>query len=372
MEDFSLRNCCGQFVARVLISFVVAASIAGCGEPPPDTTPVVRPVKILDVSPLGLGQVREFPGFVRAADSAEVSFEVPGRIVELEAKEGQKVKAGDTLAKLDDTNFVADLNVALANLRKARSDLQRSENIFAEDPGAITQERIDADRRAVEVTDAQVVQAKKAVDDTVLRAPFDGSVSRRLVEVFENVQAKEPVLIVENLDRVEVEINVPERDMLSRESGTVTGEELEEISRRVAPMVSLSAMPDVEFPGTLSEVATRADPATRTFAVRIAFNPPSDTSLLPGMTARVSGRFQGNAPVKVPVSALAADPESEATVWIVDPDTMTVSARVVGLGQMAGDEVEIVSGVEPGDMIAVTGATQLAEGMQVSRFGAAP
>ena len=77
-------------------------------------------------------------------------------------------------------------------------------------------------------------------------------------------------------------------------------------------------------------------------------------------------------PVKVPISALAGDPDSEATVWVVDPETMTVSARVVGLGQMAADEVEIVSGIMPGDMIAITGATQLADGMQVSRFGDAP
>lgn len=372
MEVFSLTNCRGHFVTSVAIPLVVVASLAGCSEPPPDTAPVVRPVKILDVNPLGMGQVREFPGFIRAADSAEVSFEVAGRIIELEAKEGQKVKAGDVLAKLDDTNYAAEFDVAMANGRKARADLMRSENIFAEDPGAITQERIDADRRAVEVTDAQVVQAKKAVEDTVLRAPFEGSVSRRLVEVFENVQAKQPVLIVENLDRVEVEINVPERDMLGRGSGSRTREELDEIQSNVKPMVALSAMPNVEFPGTISEVATRADPTTRTFSVRIAFDAPPNSGLLPGMTARVSGRFQGSAPVKVPVSALAADPESAATVWVINPDTMTVSARVVGLGQMASDEVEIVSGVEPGDMIAVTGATQLAEGMQVSRFGDAP
>ena len=312
MKESSM-TLCRQTVRVIKIALLaVTLLIAGCSEPAPDTAPIVRPVKILEIGALAAGNVREYPGALRAADSADVSFEVAGRIIKLEAREGQEVQAGDVLAELDDTIYAAELDVAVANLNKARADLSRSENIFAEDPGAITQERIDSDRRAVEVSVARVAQARKSVDDTVLLAPFDGAVSRRLVEVFENVQAKQPVVIVENLSRVEVEINVPERDMLGRGTGRRTREELDEIQQSVKPMVALSAVPDVEFPGVISEVATRADPTTRTFAVRIAFDAPPDAGLLPGMTARVSGRFQGNAPVKVPVSAVGGVTSAEA------------------------------------------------------------
>ena len=372
MNELGQTNYCNHVAGRYLALLATAIGISSCSQESPDTPPSVRPVKIMEISDLGGGSVREYPGFIRAAESAEVSFEVAGRIIKLDAREGIGVKAGDILAVLDDTLFVAEFDVAMANLNKARADLNRSENIFAEDPGAITQERIDSDRRAVEVSEAKLTQAQKTVDDTVMRAPFDGSVSRRLVEVFENVDAKQPIVIVENLDRVEVEISVPEKDMMGRGSGRRTRAELEEIQRTVKPMVALSSFPDVEYPGTLSEVATRADPTTRTFAVRIAFEAPPDAGLLPGMTARVSGRFQGNAPVRVPVSALAANPSAEATVWVINPDTMTAHARVVQLGQMVGDEVDIVAGLEAGEMIAVTGAAQLAEGMQVSRFGGSP
>ena len=372
MKESSMTLC--RQTARVIQIALLAVIllIAGCSEPAPDTAPIVRPVKILEIGALAAGSVREYPGAIRAADSADVSFEVAGRIIKLEAREGQEVQAGDVLAELDDTIYAAELDVAVANLNKARADLSRSENIFAEDPGAITQERIDSDRRAVEVSVARVAQARKSVDDTVLLAPFDGAVSRRLVEVFENVQAKQPVVIVENLSRVEVEINVPERDMLGRGAGSRTREELDEIQRSVKPMVALSAVPDAEFPGTISEVATRADPTTRTFAVRIAFNAPPDAGLLPGMTARVSGRFQGNAPVKVPVSAVGGSPGAKATVWVINPDTMTAHARTVELGELAGGDIEIVAGLESGELIATTGVTQLAEGMQVSRFGGNP
>ncbi len=349
---------------------ITAAVLGGCGEEAPEPVEVVRPVKIMEIGSLETGRDQEYPGILRAADSAEVSFEVPGRIIRLDAPEGTEVSEGQVIGALDDANFRAELDIAEANLRKARSDLARSEAVYAEDAGAITLERIDGDRRAVEVADARVVQAQKAVDDTILRAPFDGVVSRRLVEVFENITAKQPIVIIENLGNIEVEINIPERDILTQQGSqrAYTDEDLENVTDRARPMVSVSSLPDREFEGTVSEIATRADPTTRTFAVRIRFDAPEDLILLPGMTARVRGRFLTAGEVRIPVTALAATPEARGKVWVIDPDTMTVSAREVELGQMMGDQVSVVYGLYAGELIAITGATQLAEGMQVSRF----
>ncbi len=163
-------------VARWAALAITAATLAACSEEAPEPVEVVRPVKIMEIGGLETGRDQEYPGILRAADSAEVSFEVPGRIIRLEALEGTEVTEGQVIGALDDANFRAELDIAEANLRKARSDLARSEAVYAEDAGAITLERIDGDRRAVEVADARVVQAQKAVDDTILRAPFDGVV----------------------------------------------------------------------------------------------------------------------------------------------------------------------------------------------------
>ncbi|MGE0624385.1 MAG: efflux RND transporter periplasmic adaptor subunit [Pseudomonadales bacterium] len=341
--------------------------LGACTEEAPDRTPVVRPVKIHEVTDDGGGQVREYPGAVRAATSAEMGFEVPGRIVELDAKEGAQVEAGQVLGRLDDSDYRADLDIAMANLRKSQADLTRSERVYAEDPGAITPERIDSDRRAVEVSQAQVAQAQKAVNDTVLKAPFRGVVSRRLVEVYENVQAKQPVVIVENLRAMEVEINVPERDIVNRAQNR-TSADVEAATERVKPMVSISSLPDSSFPGRITEVASRADPATRTFAVRIAFEAPEGLAMLPGMTARVTARFGGAGGVTIPVAALVATPDSEPKVWVVDPETMTVTGRQIRLGAAVGDVVAVLDGLEPGEWVATTGLAQLADGMQVSRY----
>jgi RND family efflux transporter MFP subunit len=353
-----------------LACVVIVAAAAGCSEEVVEAPAVVRPVKILEVGSGDDGRVREYPGFVRATQSAEIGFEVAGRVVRIAAKQGQRVQAGDVLAVLDDRDYVAQLDIERANVRKAEADLRRSESVYEQDPGAITVERIDGDRRALEVARARLAQSSKAVEDTVLRAPFDGVVSRRLIEVFENVQAKQPVVIVDDLEDIEVEINVPERDIGS--PGTIaaglTDEELDDLTRRFAPRVSISAVGNDEFPGRYVEVAARADAATRTFAIRIAFDPPAGVVILPGMTARVTASFDGSQGVSLPLSALGATPGGEPQVWVIDPATMTAHARVVTTGQVRNGTIDISAGLMPGELVATTGAKQLAEGMRVSRF----
>jgi len=354
---------------RLGLIMACLAATGGCAKDAPEAPDVTRPVKMLEIQAGPGGRLQEYPGFVRATKSAEVGFEVPGRIIALEAKEGQEVDEGVVLAQLDDLDYRAELDVALANLRKAQSDLRRSESVFAEDPGAITAQRIDGDRRAVEVAEARAAQARKALNETVLKAPFHGVVSRRLVEVFENVQAKQPVVIVENLRQMEVQVNVPERDVVGHpDDARPDLEDLDKINKDVAPMVRISALPGLEFPGRISEIATRADASTRTFAVRIAFDVPESPIILPGMTARVLAAFRARPGMRIPVEAVVATPGSEPSVWVVDRDTMTVSRRKVRVGEMSGADVEILAGLESGEWIATSGTLGLAEGMQVRHF----
>ncbi|MEM9386166.1 MAG: efflux RND transporter periplasmic adaptor subunit [Pseudomonadota bacterium] len=352
-------------------ALIVGSCLTACSEAPAPAPPPVRPVKFFQVYEGGGERDQEYPGEVRAADTASVGFEVSGRVVSLLAQEGQKVAAGDVLATLDDRDYRANLDIAQADLRKAQADLQRSESVYAEDPGAITVERIDSDRRALEVAQAQVAQARKAVEDCTVRAPFDGVVSRRLIEQFENVQAKQPVVIVENLARIEVEVAVPERDVLERgrPGNGLSAADLELLTAEISPRITFNALPGIELPGRITEVAARADATTRTFAARIAFDAPQDITLLPGMTARVKGRFEGAAAiVDIPLSALASTTQAQGRVWVIDTQSMTVTGREVLLGSLHEDRVTVLAGLSGGEVIAATGAAQLAEGMKVRRF----
>jgi RND family efflux transporter MFP subunit len=147
-------------------------------------------------------------------------------------------------------------------------------------------------------------------------------------------------------------------------------------SLRVADIVQLaaefSAAPGVQFPVELSEVAQTADPTTQTFRVRVALPAPSEVNLLPGMTSSVTltyrrARILGDR-VRVPISAVMQASDGDQVAWVIGEEQI-VSRRTVRLGEAAGEQVEIVEGLQPGDRIAVAGVTFLREGMKVRDLG---
>ena len=140
----------------------------------------------------------------------------------------------------------------------------------------------------------------------------------------------------------------------------------------VQMMASFSGAPGIQFPVHIIEIAQRADPVTQTFKVRTAMKAPPEVNLLPGMTASVRVVYRranvlGNQ-ILVPISAVYKESSGEQVVWIIGPDQV-VSRRAVKLGEATGSKIEIVSGLQPGDRIAVAGVTFLREGMKVKDLG---
>ena len=262
---------------------------------------------------------------------------------------------------IDARDYEANFNAAQANLRKANADLRRSRNIYKEDPGAISTETIDTNERAVGVAKANVAIARKAVDDTKLRAPFSGRMARKLVEDFQNVVAKEAVLVLQDTSTLEIEINVPERDV----ARAPIDREREAVQNRAKPEVIVSALPDMKFPAWVKEIAAAADPVTRTFSAKLNFKNPGNVNILPGMTARVQITVNPERAWSVPVSAALADDSGNAYVWKLDPESMAVSRATVELGDLLDDRVRISTGLTEGDLVAISGVNQLRDGMVV-------
>jgi RND family efflux transporter MFP subunit len=188
--------------------------------------------------------------------------------------------------------------------------------------------------------------------------------ARKLVDDFANVQAKEPILILQDISTLEIEIHVPERDVALGSSTRSSGER----TNAAEPKVIVSAIPDRAFPAKIKEFATTADPVTRTFAIKLDFENPGDVTILPGMTARVQAVVNPERAWSVPVTAAQGGEDEQAYVWKVDPEAMTVARTPVELGELFDDRVMIKSGVSEGDMVAVSGVTQLREGMKVRAY----
>jgi RND family efflux transporter MFP subunit len=352
-----------QFVSVGLLMFTAACG----GEEQAEEAPVARPVKMFTLGGgVGAGAL-EYPGVISTTQNAELAFEVPGRIVEFPVGEGQAVERGQVLARLDDRDFSAALDAATAAMKAAKADYERYRELYAAD--AVTQQELELKRRNYELSEARNRTAEKAVADTRLQAPFSGLVARTLVDDFENVQAKQPILILQDETGLEVVINVPERDFVLAAPGLT----LEERTARAKPQVELSSLSGRRFPAAFSETATSADPVTRTYPVTFTFDPPSDVSVRSGMTAKVIVTVpvdvaQDAVAFTIPSSAVVSDENSSPLVWLVDESSMTVSRSPVVLGELSGTDVEVVSGLASGDVIATSGVHNLRDGSLVRRL----
>ncbi len=349
---------------RTLLA-VMAVSLsllgAACDQPVAEPETIVRPVKVHTMGKPDATSRREYPGSIRAYQHADMGFEVGGRITEFYVQEGDEVVQGEVLARLDARDYEASLKAVQANLRKAEADLKRSKSIYKEDPGAISTETIDTHQRAVDVAKANLEVSQKALDDTKLRAPFSGRMARKLVQDFQNVQAKEPVLVLQDTSTLEIEINVPERDVAR---GSIDRAP-EAVTERTHPEVIVSALPDLRFPAWIKEFASAADPVTRTFSVKLNFKNPGDVNILPGMTARVEVTVNPERAWSLPVDAALADDAGKPFVWKLDPASKAVARAPVELGDLVDNRVKITSGLKEGDLVAVSGVNQLRDGMVV-------
>ena len=362
-----------HFASILAVPFsCVACSLLLCscgGKKSPDAGPVARPVKIMAVSDAGVSATVEYPGKISALNQADMSFDVPGKLVELPVVESQAVKSGQLLARLDERDYQSALDAETAQLVSARAEYERSQKLF--DDGTVSRRDFDLAKSAFEVADARVKSARKALDDTRLLAPFDGRVARVMINNFEAVDAKKTVMLVQDCRKLEIKVNVPEKDFVLK-SGSA---DLDKAGACYRPVVVLSSLPGREIPAVISEAALSADPVTRTFEVTMVFDAPQDVTILPGMTAKVvvsvpmAGLKPGGAGggTVVPVQAVFSDKAGKSFVWVVGSD-MRVSRREVSTGDMSGGGIVITGGISVGEEIAVSGVQYLEDKMAVRRF----
>ncbi len=348
------------------ISVVLLSSlmIAACEQAPVETPEVVRPVRIVTISQLQGGDSVNYPGEIRGAQNVRIAFEVSGRIIEMPVQEGIDVSAGEILARLDPADFQSNLDAAAARARASKETFDRFSEVF--ERGAISAQELDTRRRQYEVDQANLASAQKALDDSVLRAPFDGRIGRTFVDNFTNVQAKQEILLLQDLSEFEVVVNVPEQDWLRAKPGLTLAQQTE----RIRPTVSLSSLPGRSFPGRITEVAAAADPVTRTFSARVRIDPPDDVILLPGMSATLTvsvpeGALDVEARILVPANSVVGGNNGGSFVWKIQGDPLAATMAPVTVGQLSGSEIEVLEGLEAGDRIAVSGVQHLTEGMRV-------
>lgn len=354
-------------VLRALGLLPVALLLGGCppAEPP---APAVPPVQTMVLQGGVPQNFRRFPGEVSATRSSEMSFDVAGRMIERPAVQGMVAAKGALLARLDPENFEARLASANARLNNARDELARRRQL--RDRGVISATEFDQFNTGFQVAEAEQREAQRALHDTRLVAPFDGRVARTMLNVGTSVQPKQPVLVFQDISRLDIDIEVPEQVMTQMLPG-ITAENAREL---IEALAEFPAMPGRRFDVALKSFSTEATEAARTFRVTFDLDPPTDANILPGATCTVLVRSRGSGDAaqeagvfEVPMQAVGTA-DGKAVVWRLDPAALTVSRVGVELAGPAGQSMRVRSAdLQPGDEIVVAGVRFLADGMRVGR-----
>jgi RND family efflux transporter MFP subunit len=355
-----------QHKSIIACGLFVATALSGCTEPePPPVADVARPVKTFVVAGENAGGTRNFPARIEAAQRADLSFRVSGTVQELPVKEGDRLKEGDLVARLDPKDYQIVVNDRRATFSNAQKNYERGKELV----GAGNISKMDFDRLEAEFKNAQAAldTAMQDLAYTELKAPFDGMVARRLVQRFEEVQAKQVIAVLQNVEQLEVKFHLPESII----RGVRASREQKDKAARegVRVFATFVDQPGRQYPLVFKEISTKADAQTQTFEATYLMDQWEQGVVLPGMTASVTVDF-GNyidtgTVVTVPVSAVVGDYKLDPQVWTVDETKMTVSPRTVKVGRMSGDGIEVLEGLEPGARIVTAGTPFLVDGMQV-------
>ena len=348
-----MRDC--SLAAVILFSIV----LIGCSAETkaPEARSEARPAKLTVVSRATTQRNLSFPAIIRAIESADLTFQVAGEIRELNVLEGQLVERGDVIARLDDRNNQNQVAQAKAEFDNATAEFERAERLVAED--AISRSVLETRRTTRDVAAAALDNARKSLSDTVLRAPFGGSISQVSARRFQNVQAKESIATIQTRE-VEAVVNMP---------GTIVAR-IPQLNP-VGVTVHLDSAPNQPIQAAFREAAGTADPETQTYEVSFSFNPPEELFTLPGMTATVETTLDFTAAsdlfpqgVAVPLSAILSEGD-QTYVWTVDPDSFEIAKQRVTVSAEGGESVTITEGLNGGETVVAAGVTFFNEGMTV-------
>lgn len=363
------KNDVCRGVSRPMIGFAAAlALLAGaCSQEAGTEAPQVRPVRAVTVEKGTSGDVATLTGDIQAEDEAALAFRVSGRMIERLANVGDRVTAGQVVARLDPQNALNSLRAARAALVAAEGQLVQASNHFDRQErllgnGFTTRAIYDDARQGmlaaqsqVEAAEAQLKIAEDNVSYTELKADAPGVVTARGAEPGEVVQAGQMILQLARQGGRDAVFDVPAQLLRTVPADPVV-------------RVSLADAPTVVALGRVREVAPQADPVTRTFRVRVGLdNPPA--AMLLGSTVNGSVQLDNTPVIEVPASSLTAL-NSTPAVWVVDPATSTVALRNVEVLRFNPATVAISSGLTEGDVVVSAGVQALHPGQKVRLLGA--
>jgi membrane fusion protein (multidrug efflux system) len=298
------------------------------------------------VAPTTFTEVITANGTLRADEAVELQTEINGKVAALNFAEGQRVKAGEVLVKIDDSGLQASLRRAQARLELAQVREKRLARLVAE--GGVSKLEYDESRGELAVLETEIDIIRAEINKTSIRAPFDGVVGLRFVSVGAYVAPATRIATLQNLSNLKVDFSIPERYATFVKPG--------------AGMTFTVAGSTATYAGGIAAIEPRIDISTRTILLRALCSNP-DLALIPGLFARVEFPVRkSDQALLVPAIAVVAGLEERFVFVARDGKAVRVRIRT---GARTDTQVQVVEGLSVGDVLLTSGVQQLRAGLPV-------
>jgi RND family efflux transporter MFP subunit len=352
-----------------LLLLILPTMLMACRPEAETTQSIARPVRTV-VAEKSVGSTPiTFTGRIEADDEVALAFRISGRVLERDVSLGDKVEGGQLVARLEPQNELNALRAAQANLAAARGQLTQARNHFERQDTLLKQgwttranhddaaQALQTAQSQVDAAEAQQKLAQDGVGFTELRADAPGVLTATGPGAGEIAQAGQMIVKLARKDGRDAVFHVPAQMIRSTSSSSEVH-------------VALADDPTVVARGRVREVAPAADPATRTFEIKVGL---TDTPAAMRIGATVIGRVQSEAlaSFEIPATALT-NFNRQPAVWIVDPASYVVSIRNVEVQRFGQAIVSVSGGLAAGDIIVTAGVQALHPGQAVRLLGSAP
>jgi membrane fusion protein (multidrug efflux system) len=309
--------------------------------------PAAIPVSISVLEPIAIRDVVFLPGETEAYEDVQVAANAAGRVEWIGPREGQIVKKGALLAKIDVSAHKAALEHARASCSLANDLCERRRRLYANK--IIAKEELDQSETQLKLALTDLEQIKVRYNHGFPKSPITGIINHLYLDIGEYADIGKPIADIVNIDKIKINVRVPELDVRYVKKGQKTPIKIDAFAER--PLI-----------GTVEFVSFKADPATKTFLVRSVIDNPGH-DIRPGMIGRVAfvRRIVPDA-VAVPLFAIV-DKGGERIVFL-EKDGIAES-RTISIGVIEGGRVQVTSGLNVGDHLIVKGHTEVEDGMRV-------
>jgi membrane fusion protein, multidrug efflux system len=342
-------NRCIPTAIASLSTVVVTFVLAGCGSKHENakehasSLPTAQ-VQVQTVENKARTMTEEVVGTVRAKLRATLEARVSGRIEKLPVVLGEKVQKGQLIARLEAGEIAARLEQAEAALEQAEREWKRVSALLEQQ--SVTRAEYDTAQSRQRLAKGTVAEARAMMAYVEIAAPFDGLVTKKWVDVGDLAAPGKPLVDIEDPAALQMDADVPE----------TIASHIKQDSRLRVRVDAING----ELEGVIREIAPAADAVSRTFRVKLDL--PPTAGLMPGQFARLIVPIGERKSVRVPVAAVAQRGQMEIVFVVADQHAQL---HLVKTGMRVGDEIEVLSGLDGGKTVVISGADQLTDGQPV-------